>query len=256
MEGKENMEKNKMEHSGIELTSLSLHILAMVLMLLDHLWLVLPGNVAWMTCLGRLAFPIFAFLTVEGFFHTKNLKRYMGRMLLFALLSELPFNLMMTGGLVYPFHQNVLWSFLIGLWLMWINEKAKATKKPWISVVAGAGTVVLGIVLGTFSMVDYGYVGVLTVLMFYFLRGEEWWHHAGQLLVLVYLNKQLGGVSYEITLFGAKFFFQQQSLAVLALIPIWLYQGKQGLHNKTLQFSYYAFYPVHMLIIGLLVRFL
>lgn len=250
------MEAGKTQNRTIELTSMALHLLAMALMLLDHLWLVLPGNVEWMTCLGRLAFPIFAFLTVEGFFHTKNLKKYMGRMLLFALLSELPFNLMMTGSLIYPFHQNVLWSFLIGLWLMWINEKAKAKKKAWISVVAGAGTVILGIVLGTLTMVDYGYVGILTVLVFYFLRGKEWWHYAGQMLILVYLNKQLGGVSYEMSMLGVKFFFQQQSLAVLALIPIWLYQGKQGPHNKVLQFAYYAFYPVHMLIIGLLVRFL
>ena len=103
---------------SVAITSFGLHILAMVCMLCDHLWAtVIPWKADWMTCIGRLAFPIFAFMTVEGFFHTRNLKRYAARMLLFALLSELPFNLMMSGSLISPFHQNVLWSFLLCLGL-------------------------------------------------------------------------------------------------------------------------------------------
>lgn len=114
---------NKTESSrGFGLSSMALHMLAMLFMLSDHLWgTVVHGN-EWMTCIGRLAFPIFAFLTVEGFFHTKDLKRYMGRMLVFALVSEIPFNLMLSGSLIYPFHQNVLWSFLISLGLMTDDE--------------------------------------------------------------------------------------------------------------------------------------
>lgn len=237
-----------------EITSMTLHFFAMVCMLLDHLWLIVPGNAEWMNCVGRLAFPIFAFLTVEGFFHTKNLKKYMGRMLLFAVISELPFNLLVEGTWIYPFHQNVLWTFLIGLCLMWMNEKARATRKKWLVILTGAGTILLGIILGAFTMVDYGYIGVLTVLVFYFFRGTEWWHYAGQMLFLVYLNKQLGGMYYEMSFLGVTFYFQQQSLATLALVPIWLYQGKQGPYNKTLQLVYYAFYPVHMLLIGLLAK--
>ena len=120
---------------NLELTSCALHFLAMALMLSDHLWAtVIPWQADWMTILGRLAFPIFAFMTVEGFFHTKNLKKYMKRMFLFALLSEIPFNLMSGGSFINPFHQNVLWSFLLGLFLMHLNEKAKAKGKLWIRI--------------------------------------------------------------------------------------------------------------------------
>jgi hypothetical protein len=62
----------------------------------------------------------------------------------------------------------------------------------------------------------------------------------------------LGGLQYEITLFGQTYFFTRQGLALLALIPIWLYRGKQGYHSKALQYGYYAFYPLHLLILGLL----
>lgn len=68
--------------------------------------------------LGRIAFPLFAFLLVEGFVHTGNRKKYAVRMLVFALISEVPFNLMMEHRLFGPFHQNVLWTFLIGIGMM------------------------------------------------------------------------------------------------------------------------------------------
>ena len=234
----------------METTSFALHLMAMLFMLSDHLWAtVIPWKADWMTCLGRLAFPIFAFLTVEGFFHTKNLKRYAGRMFLFALLSELPFNLMMSGSL------NVLWCFLLCLGLMHLNEKAKRTGKWWVRLLTAAGTVLLGVVVGMLSMMDYMHYGVLMVLTFYFFRGRRWWHYIGQILCLTYINLEIGGLSYEIDLFGNTFFFPQQCFALLALIPIWLYSGRQGYHSKTLQIVYYAFYPVHLLILGLLVRF-
>ncbi|MBQ4118751.1 MAG: conjugal transfer protein TraX, partial [Oscillospiraceae bacterium] len=85
------------QKKSFELTSFHLHIIAMAAMLLDHLWITLvPGN-GWMTDIGRIAFPIFAFMTVEGFFNTKNLKKYVKRLFAFALISEVPFNLVAGG---------------------------------------------------------------------------------------------------------------------------------------------------------------
>ena len=228
----------------------------MLFMLSDHMWAtVIPWKADWMTCLGRLAFPIFAFLTVEGFFHTRNLKRYAGRLFMFALLSELSFNLMLSGSRIYPFHQNVLWCFLLCLWLMHLNEKAKNTGKWWVRVSVAAGTLLIGTMIGMLTMMDYMHYGVLMVLTFYFFRGQRWWHYAAQLLCLAYINLEIGGLSYEVTLLGNTFFFPQQCFALLALVPIWLYNGKQGYHSKWFQYVCYAFYPVHLLILGLLVRF-
>ena len=235
----------------LETTSASLHSMAMAFMLCDHLWgTIVPGN-DWLTCVGRLAMPIFAFLLVEGYFHTANFKKYMDRMVLFAILSEIPFNLALGGRLFYPIHQNILWSFLISLWLIRRNEQAKATGKLWRRILTGAATIALGTALGLVTFVDYHYAGILTVLVFYFFRGRKWWHYVGQALFLWYLNTEvLGGLVYEFTIGGQVLSFHQQSFALLALIPIWLYRGKQGRHSKAFRYFCYAFYPAHLLILG------
>ena len=237
----------------IETTSASLHIVAMVLMLCDHLWgTIVPGN-DWLTCIGRISFPIFAFMIVEGYFHTKNLKKYVYRLLSFAIVSEIPFNLAMGSNVFYPMHQNVLWSFLISIGLIHWNEKAKESCKMWKQLAIGCVTIILGYVIGLLTMVDYYHAGILTVLVFYFFRQQKWWSYLGQFLGLWYINMELlGGFGYEIWLFGKSYFLLRQGFALLALIPIWLYRGKQGYHSKAFQYICYAFYPLHLLALGLI----
>ena len=236
----------------LETTSLSLHIMAMLFMLCDHLWgTVVSGN-DWLTCIGRLAFPIFAFMIVEGYFRTKNLRKYICRLLVFAVLSEIPFNLAMGSRVFYPIHQNVLWSFLISLGLIHWNERIKS-KKLWKRIAVGCLSVIIGYVVGLLTMVDFYHAGILTVLVFYFFRQRKWWSYIAQFICLWYINvEMLGGYSYEIALGADTYFLSRQGFALLALIPIWLYRGKQGYHSKALQYACYAFYPVHLLILGIM----
>lgn len=235
-----------------DISSAGLHCLAMAFMLLDHLWAtVVPGN-EWMTCVGRLAFPIFAFMLVEGFFHTRNRKRYALRLFVSALISEIPFNLMVSGRLFYPVHQNVLWTFLIAFGLLAWNERAKEAPSRR-RLLRFAATFLVGMVVGTLTMVDYYGYGVAMVLVFYLFRGNSWYHRVGQFLGLYWINGVLmGGLGYEIELFGRTWFLHQQAFAVLALIPIWIYRGRKGHDSKVFQYFCYAFYPAHMLILGLL----
>ena len=236
----------------LETTPFSLHIMAMLFMLCDHLWgTIVPGN-DWLTCIGRLAFPIFAFMIVEGYTRTSNLRKYVKRLLLFAVISEIPFNLAMGSRVFYPIHQNVLWSFLIAIGLIHWNEKVNE-KQIWKRILVGFASVCIGYVVGLITFVDFYHAGILTVLVFYFFRNKKWWCYLGQLVCLWYINfEMLGGFSYEINLFGETYFFVRQGIAILALIPIWLYKGKQGYYSKTLQYIYYAFYPLHLLILSII----
>ena len=238
---------------SFDLSAAALHILAMTFMLMDHLWATLLPAQAWLTHVGRLAFPIFAFLAVEGYFHTRSFKRYVQRMLLFAILSEVPFDLMYGGTVFYPVHQNVIWTLLLGLLGIWLMETARAKGKCWCYVLSCAVVILLGFVLGTLSMVDYYGAGVLTVFGFYFFRARKGWCLLGQLVMLYWLNVVvLGGQMYPVTLFGCELELCEQGLALLSLVPIWLYCGRQGHHSKAFQYTCYAFYPVHMLVLALL----
>ena len=80
------------------LSANGLRLLAMAGMLLDHIWGTLVSGGLWMTCVGRLVFPLYAFQLTEGVFHTHDRKSYFKRLLMFALLSEIPFNYMIAGG--------------------------------------------------------------------------------------------------------------------------------------------------------------
>lgn len=225
------------------MSSFALHIIAMIFMLCDHMWATIL-DYEWLTCLGRIAFPIFAFLITEGYIHTSNINKYIKRMVIFAIITEIPFNLMVSASPIYPFHQNVLWTFVISLLtLKYLNfDNVKNSFKSILIIL-------LAIIIATVTMCDYFGAGVMMVVGFYIFRKSK----LLQLLMMIYVNMILiQGYSYPIDIAGYTYYFPQQGFAVLSLIFIWLYNGKQGYHAKWFKIFCYAFYPLHMLILYLL----
>ena len=236
-----------------EMDSATLHVLAMLFMLSDHAWSTLFPSQRWMTAVGRIAFPIFAFMLSEGYFHTHNFKKYLKRMVIFALISEIPFNLMMGGSLIGPFHQNVMLTFIIALLGMKAMDQIRSKGKLWLSILGCALVVLICFLLGFGLFVDYYGTGILMVFIFYFFHGDKWWCYLGQFVLMYWLNVELlGGLCYNVNIFGHNVEVVEQGLALLALIPIWLYRGKQGYHSKPFQYFCYAFYPAHMLVLVIL----
>lgn len=235
------------------ISSFGLHILAMAFMLMDHMWAtVVPDNM-WLTCVGRLAFPIFAFMIVEGYYHTGSVKKYMLRLLVFALISEVPFNLMVSGSVLYPFHQNVMWTLLLGLITVYFIGKLTEGCLCAMRILGAIMVVIAAFLLGSALMLDYYGYGVLTVVTFYLFRGSRWYLRLGQLVGLWIINfEMIGGLEMPLSLGGMSFDFPQQGFAVLALIFIWMYNGTQGPHGKAVKYAFYAFYPLHMLILALI----
>ena len=231
-----------------------LKIFAMTVMLLDHLWAtIIPGN-QWMTLLGRLAFPIFAFLIVEGFMHTSDFKKYVKRLLIFGMISEIPFNLITTGSFIFPFHQNVMFTLLLGLLCISEIDKIKKNKELKIRTKSFL-KIILFLLISVIGFVDYGITGVLTIIIFYIFKDFKlaW---LGQLISLILLYVVFfKGQSVVINIFDFEYFLPLQSIGILSLIPIWLYNGKRGKKNKLLQYGFYLYYPVHMIIIYLIYYF-
>lgn len=236
------------------LNSNTLRLVAVLLMVSDHIWATAMSFGNWMTYIGRMAFPIFAFQIAEGFVHTKNFKKYALRLLAFAVISEIPFNLFYSSRWFNPYHQNVMFTLLLGLLAIKVIDNLKKDISPknigksllWLALIA---------VGGTLGFVDYGFLGVLTVVMFYLCRGYRFTpilQLIGTILInIVFFEGQV----FIFDVFGKTVEIPTQGFAVFSLIPIWLYNGKKGKSSKVLQYGFYAFYPVHMLILYLIKYF-
>ena len=234
---------NRTKFFGI--SALTLKLLAMALMLLDHLWATV-WSVPWFTVVGRMAFPIFAFQIAEGFFRTSDRRQYLRRLLVFALISEIPFNLVLGDSLFYPLHQNVMFTFLIALLLMQWMEQERGNTLRFVG--KSVASVLLACVLGLVTFVDYFHYGVLITLLFYWTHGMRFGWPV-QLLGMVYISDAMAGLVYPVTLFGQTVEIGQQMVAVLALVLIWLYNGQKGYSSKAVQMACYWFYPVHLLVL-------
>ena len=182
--------------------------------------------------IGRVAFPIFCFLLVQGFLHTSNKKKYALRLALFALISEIPFNLAVTSKVLEFDYQNVFFTLFIGLITMIVFE-AVEKKEEWhkaLKIILQILVVLTGMGIAEFLRTDYGAIGVFCIMMLYIFRKNK----VSQIVV--------GCVSFiwELT-------------APLAFIPIGFYNGKRGWKMK---YFFYAFYPVHLLILYFICYFM
>ncbi|MDD6348206.1 MAG: TraX family protein [Lachnospiraceae bacterium] len=199
-----------------------LKYLAAAAMLLDHLALALQESLTpvlfdLLRGISRTAFPLFAFFIVEGFLNTGHFRSYLGRMLLFACLSELPYDLLVYGRPFASEGQNVLLTFVIGLMmlrliLMYQNRPAA------IVLITGAAAG-----LAFFLKTDYDIAGILLILLFFLFRENRPWQCLAGAVVM----------SWE-----------WASLPSFLLIGA--YNGCRGRQNR---WFFYLFYPVHMLLL-------
>ena len=212
-------------------------------MLVDHIGATLFPGVLWLRCVGRLAFPIFAFFLGEGFRFTHSRRQYLLRLVLFALLSELPFNQMVYGRWIAPSGQNVLWTLALGLCAIACVQRAPSepglNSLFWYS--AAAGCCLLGQLLRT----DYGAFGVLLCLLFYCTRGlpGRFWICGGIFLLMCYAFQFVFLPGIPIPL---------ESLALPAFPLLATYHGRRSHRQLPIRYAFYWFYPLHMLLLGLL----
>lgn len=238
------------EKRKLKLNKLTLQVIAMTAMLIDHIGSILLPGVLALRVIGRLAFPIFAFFVAEGCEKTKNLPRYIRRMALFAVLSEVPFDFA-HGSWWNPHSQNVLWTFLIAMLCIYAIKKFRSLCQRQADVILISAIIALaGFFSAMFLQTDYAGFGVWAVLIFWVCRDRSW-RYSGELL-------GQGIVCYNTTaihfLKTGEIMIPLQGFALFALPLIWLYDGEQGPHNRTIQYACYAFYPVHLILLGTAAR--
>ena len=209
-------------------------------MVLDHAGLALLPSLGVLRAIGRIAFPLYCFLLTEGFVHTKDIRAYGRRLLLLALLSEIPFDLLIFGRLVSPVEQNVLFSFLFALMALYSYESLK--ERPLQALL-----VLSMLALGAMSLrLSYGWLSVVLCLCFYLHRENRLRMalSAGGALLLYSLSLFLSGVNRPWALTSL--------CSLFALLPILCYSGRPGPRAPWLSFFFYASYPAHLLLLALL----
>lgn len=242
-----------MEHSFVErkkgLSGTALKLIAIVTMVIDHIgavvieagfldvrnfehfnqlitteygkqWLVIDSALRF---IGRISFPIFCFLLAEGFFHTKNRNKYAANMLIFAFISEIPFDLAVFNKVLYWDYQNIYFTLFLGLLVMIGMECVSSSYFKQMLVVAG------GCVMAYMLRTDYNIWGIILIASFYMYHGNK----KKQLLV--------GGAAAALESSGFL------GAAAIAMIPIWKYNGERG--KFKMKYFFYCFYPAHLLIL-------
>lgn len=209
----------------------ALKIIAVLSMVTDHCaYYLLDGN-TWayevMRCFGRVAFPVFAFLVAEGFAHTRNRMRYFLSLLLFAVISEVPWYLLNGADGTH----NVMFTLALGVAALAVFERLQ--KHGALAIAA----ILLVALSAEISGLDYGWHGIVEILVFHLFRSKKYCQST-RLLQLAFAFPFMSHYG----IIGA----------LLACSVILLYDGTRGIiRGKVAKYGFYAIYPVHLIIIKL-----
>lgn len=227
------------------LSGSALKLLAIIIMFIDHSALVLlskyppaaePLFTLWgknyslyRVCrdVGRAAFPIFCFLLVEGFLHTRNRMKYGRNLLLFACVSEIPWNYMFTDTWRYE-KQNVFFTLFLGYLGLCVMEAF------WENQTMQLICLIALFFAACWLKADYGWRGFVFILIMYLFRSEK----AAQAVI------------------GSCWLFYEWK-ACFAFLSINMYNGERGfVKGKAAKFLFYWFYPLHITLLVVLRRIL
>lgn len=213
----------------------TLKVIACVTMLIDHI-----GAVIWhgygLRLIGRIAFPIYCFLLVEGAHYTRNPKKYGLRLLIGAVLAEIPFDMAIFGGITWM-HQSAMLTMLMGFIMLICMEHVSGIWKYVMLIPFYFAAQILH--------PDYHGMGMAMIALFAWTRDMQ----GGRILQVIGMAilcwgrmwVRLGDISVPLEMF-----------AMLALIPIFIYDGRKASRSRSLQWAFYLFYPAHLLVLWIL----
>ena len=224
----------------LEISAFSLKIIAIVAMTFNHiahafyyslpLYLLAPLYIA-----GGLTFPIMAYLMIEGYHKTSNLKKYMLRLLIFALIAVFPFFLVFRVSVL-----NVLFTFILGLICLYLHDKMKNKAIFWLCFI--------GIVAVTLFC-DWPLVGVPMILMFGLIKKP-----ATRIILTTFISSLLMTALMFLTSEGWSTQLMLDigfNIVILASIPLlFAYNGNRGYSPRSLRYLFYIYYPAHLFVIG------
>ena len=246
-------------------TALTLKWIAILIMAVDHTGVVCYKWLGWsrsyllLRFIGRNAFPIFALLLIEGFRRTRNRWRYLRNLLIFSVISEIPFDLAVMGGRNPIEGQNIFWTLSLGLLSLMTIEEIRRSRLPFAAkFVCVPISAAAFMVLGECLRADYGNWGVLLIVLMY--AGEELPFAStpqnGDASAIsndakAQFVRNCGAVAGAVlwmTFYDFSHGWINELYGAFSAIPILLYNGQRGRYRLSKWF-FYGFYPAHLLIL-------
>lgn len=233
------------------INQLTLRLIAMLATVLAEMSY-MTVNLSWMYCFRWIAYPVFAYLIVEGYSKSGDRLLYGKRLLIFAVLSEVPYDLMRYGVIYTRRGQNVIFTLFLGyLALSALEYIRKRFENTFVTLVTATVLMLVGSNIARILSLEMCSYGVFLIIMFNIAEYVTYWRLL-QFFSLGYImlhsmdsfgGPVINGITYEIPV---------QVLGIAALALIWLYNGARGPNSLKAKRLYYAFYPVHMLILWLI----
>lgn len=233
----------------------TLKIIALISMTIDHIGFLFFPEIKLLRTIGRIAFPTYCFLIAEGFNHTKDdknkLNNYILRLLLFALITEIPYNFMLANSVSYILEQNILFTFVSSLLMLSALNKYK--KDYMLQAMIIIMFAILNMTLG----LEYGLVATLFIALFYYYfqnKSKAFLIAGFPIVIFLYILSE-AFISYEQLSFeniiaflrDTNYFFFPIFLSLPFIIS---YKGKLGYNNKKLKYLFYIYYPLHIIILN------
>lgn len=243
------------------LTVFHLKIIAYITMLIDHIGAfvirpytdanletmgyrmmrILDSSYEVCRSLGRIAFPLFCFMLVEGLFHTHNKWHYLARLAIFSLIAEIPFDLVHMDSTMWA-QQSVMITLSIGLLVLILMDKIRHSAMPqalrelllFVPIAAGC-------LAAYYAKCDYGFKGILVISALYLMYP------------LLSIDRPAYVISGGILYFWEWLNKPSRVFSSLALIPVLFYNGKKG---RSVKWGFYLFYPLHLILLYGVIRYL
>ncbi len=216
------------------MSSFILKIMGIITMLSDHIGDAFIGHFSFFNLIGRIAFPIFAFQSVQGYINTKNLKKHLIKLFIFACISQIPFMLFLST-FTSEFALNIFFTFFLGLLTLFVYDKCK-------NKILGFLFVIISSIIAELINFDYGAFGILLIFGFYFFRNNKWL--MAIITIILCFLKYIPNIIVTPNLYIH--YLSCGLFTSLSLIFILFYNKKEG---PKLKYFFYIFYPLHLLIL-------
>ena len=223
------------------LSNFDLKLIAIITMTIDHIGVVFETFFSnFFRAVGRISFPIIAFLLTEGYVHTKSFGKYFFRLLGLAMVSEVIYDYVFFDSFFYFNSNNIFFTLTLGLLTLYFLDKSKILIKKYIkekidfTIIYSVVTFLILFIMGTFAMLlnfSYGMLGILVISFFYLFKNN--------------FSLTILSVSLVTLILGEV----MQYFSLLSLILIYFYNKKLG---KKCKIFFYLYYPIHILILGLI----